>query len=182
MSPDPIPPKVIDKARILTQKASPKWFVDEIKEDLDNLSNTIKSFGVKVYRPTSHDISKLYSSPFWSATGNNLYNVRDLHLIVGNTVIESPSHNMSRYFEATALYDIWYKYFDEGFVWIAGPKPKINKQVVKPYFINKSERVLTDEDIRHKELTGGRLEKLHKLSEDEILFESANIYCFRFHS
>ena len=174
MSPEPIPPKVIDKARILAQKASPKWFVDEIKEDLDNLSNTIKSFGVKVYRPTSHDISKLYSSPFWSATGNNLYNVRDLHLIVGNTVIESPSHNTSRYFEATALYDIWYKYFDEGFVWIAGPKPKINKQVVKPCFRNKSERVLTDEDKRHKELTGGRLEKLHKLSEDEILFEAAN--------
>ena len=33
---------------------------------------------------------------------------------------------------------------------------------------------MTEEDIRHKELTGGRLEKLHKLKEEEILFEAAN--------
>ena len=34
---------------------------------------------------------------------------------------------------------------------------------------------LTEEDIRHKELTGGRLEKLHKLREDEILFEASKL-------
>ena len=109
-------------------------------EDLDNLSTIISEYGAKVYRPKEHDISKFYSSPFWSATGNNLYNVRDLHLIVGNTVIESPSHHMSRYFEATALYDIWYQYFEDGFVWISGPKPKINKQVIKPYFRDEDKR------------------------------------------
>ena len=60
-----------------------------------------------------HDISKIYSSPFWSSSGNNIYNVRDLNLVVGNNVIESPSHNISRYFETTALYEIWYeKYFE----------------------------------------------------------------------
>ena len=31
-----------------------------------------------------------------------------------------------------------------------------------------------DEDKKHLELTNGRLEKLHKLSENEILFEAAN--------
>ena len=46
ISSEPIPPKVIEKARILAKKASPKWFVDEINEDLENLSNTLKSFGV----------------------------------------------------------------------------------------------------------------------------------------
>jgi glycine amidinotransferase len=34
--------------------------------------------------------------------------------------------------------------------------------------------VLTPEDVRHQQLTGGRLEKLHKLAEQEILFEAAN--------
>ena len=92
ISPKPIPKKIIERASILAQKASPKWFVDEINEDLDNLSNTLKSFDIKVLRPKSHDISKFYSSPFWTSTGNNLYNVRDLNLVVGNMVIESPSH------------------------------------------------------------------------------------------
>ena len=45
---------------------------------------------------------------------------------------------------------------------------------VEPYFKDESKRILTDEDIRHKELTKGRLEKLHRLSESEILFEAAN--------
>ena len=45
---------------------------------------------------------------------------------------------------------------------------------VLPYFRDEEKRVLTEEDIKHKELTGGRLEKLHKLKEDEILFEAAN--------
>ena len=50
-----------------------------------------------------------------SSTINNIYNIRDLHLIVGNNVIESSSPVKDRYFEATALYNVWYKYFEEGF-------------------------------------------------------------------
>lgn len=172
--PEPIREEIKEKAYLLARKASPQWFVDEIIEDLNNLSNVIIEYGAKVYRPEPHDISIIYSSPFWSSTGNNLYNVRDLHLVVGNTVVESPSHHPSRYFEATALYPIWYKYFEEGFRWIAGPKPKLANEVIKPYFRDENERVLTEEDKKHQELTGGRLEKLHKLTEDEILFEAAN--------
>ena len=50
----------------------------------------------------------------------------DLHLVVGNVVIESPSYLRSRYFESMALYDIWYEYFEEGFKWISGPRPRIS--------------------------------------------------------
>ena len=171
---DEISKENMEKAVALGKKASPSWFVEEIIEDLDNLSNSLKDFGANVKRPKEHNISKFYSSPFWTSSGNNLYNVRDLNLVVGNKVIESPSHNISRYFETTALYDIWYEYFDEGFTWIAGPKPKLEINPVKPYFRDEKERVLTDEDKMHQELTGGRLEKLHKLAEDEILFEAAN--------
>ena len=120
----------INKARVLAQEASPQWYVDEVNEDLQNLSDLLKSFHIKVHRPTSYDISKFYSSPYWSSTGNNIYNARDLHLVIGNTVIESPSHNISRFYEATAMYDIWYEYFEEGFRWISGPKPKIHKTAV----------------------------------------------------
>ena len=41
-------------------------------------------------------------------------------------------------------------------------------------FRSEDERVLTNEDLKHQELTGGRVEKLHKLAEKEILFEAAN--------
>ncbi|OFW08749.1 MAG: hypothetical protein A3H96_04715 [Acidobacteria bacterium RIFCSPLOWO2_02_FULL_67_36] len=172
--PDPVPEDIARQAAALASQAHPQWFLDEIDEDLDTLATTIAKFGVKVHRPKVHDISRTYSTPFWQSTGNNSYNVRDLHLVVGNTVIESPSYLRSRYFEPMALYDIWYEYFDAGFRWICGPKPRLDREVSVAYYRNEEERKLTPEDLRFMELTGGRVEKLHKLTEDEIVFEAAN--------
>jgi N-dimethylarginine dimethylaminohydrolase len=172
--PDPIPPEVMQKALALSDKAHPKWFLDEVQEDLDGLAATIGQFGVKVMRPKVHDISRMYSTPFWQSTGNNSYNVRDLHLVMGNSVIESPSYLRSRYYEATTLYDIWYDYFEAGFKWISGPRPRLDRPVVEAYYRNEDERVMTQEDIRFMELTGGRIDKLHRLNENEIVFEAAN--------
>ena len=45
---------------------------------------------------------------------------------------------------------------------------------LSPLYIDESERKLTEEDLKHKELSSGRLEKLHKLNEKEIYFEAAN--------
>ena len=171
---EPPQPEIIEKARALSDKAFPSWFLDEVEEDLDGLCQALRDYGAKVFRPDVHDIGRFYSSPFWSSTGNNVYNVRDLHMVVGDKLIESPSQHMERYFEASALYDIWYDYFEEGFTWIAGPKPRLQGDVILPYFRDEEERILTPEDIRHKELTEGRVEKLHRLSEAEILFEAAN--------
>ena len=166
--------KNYEKALQISLKASPKWFYDEVNEDLDNLAFTLEKLGAKVFRPEVYDFSILNNSPFWKSTSNNAYNVRDLYLVVGDNVIESPSHIESRYFEATTLYKIWYEYFDKGFKWIAGPKPKLNYQAKLPYYFDEKQRELTDEDTKHLKLTKGRLEKLHKLSESEILFEAAN--------
>lgn len=172
--PKPISEAVKTRAEALAKEAFPQWFLDEIHEDLEGLCSVLRQFGVKVYRPMVHDIHKTYSSPDWSSTGNNIYNTRDLNLVVGNNVIESPSPLRSRYYETTALYHIWYQYFDTGFRWIAGPKPRLLGEVMSAYYRDENRRKLTAEDVRYQELTGGRLEKLHKLSEDEILFEAAN--------
>ena len=172
--PDPIPDAAKETAYRLIGEAYPQWFLDEVNEDLDGLSDILEQFEAKVCRPSVHDITKMYSSPYWSSTGNNIYNVRDLHLVVGNTVVESPSPLRSRYFEATALYDIWYAYLKQGFRWIAGPKPRLVGEVLFPYYRDENARKLTEEDILYQKLTNGRLEKLHKLTEAEILFEAAN--------
>lgn len=173
-STDPIPENIKEQACSIAKQAYPRWFLDEIAEDLQGLCDLLKGFGVRVHRPKVFDFSRMYASPFWTSTSCNIYNTRDLNLVVGNTVIESPSYLASRYYETTALYPIWYEYFKQGFRWIAGPKPRLDYEVKLPYFRDKNERVLTDEDLKHQELTGGRLEKLHKLSEQEILFEAAN--------
>lgn len=166
---------VLKKAYDLAKQAYPQWLLDEVNEDLEGASDLFKQFGVKVFRAKAHDLNRMYSSPFgWSSTGNDIYNIRDLHLIVGNNVIESPSPIKSRYFEATALYNVWYKYFETGFKWLVAPKPMLEGEVLSSYFRDENSRELTHEDLRYQELTKGRLEKLHKLAEKEILFEAAN--------
>jgi len=168
------PQDLLKRASELAKKACPKWFYDEVEEDLDNLAYTLRKHGVVVHRPVPLDYAEVYGTPFWKATSNNNYNTRDLNLIVGNSVIESPSYLESRYYETTALYPIWYRYFENGFRWIAGPKPTLNYPVKLPYFRDENSREMTPEDVKHQKLAGGRLEILHKLAELEILFEAAN--------
>jgi len=153
--PGPVPAELRAKVDRLVGEAFPPWLVEEMNEDLEELCDVLKKFGAKVYRPNGSDTGKVFSTPDWSAAGDQVYDARDLHLVVGNTVIESPSQERHRYFESMGLYDIWYEYFKEGFRWIAAPKPKI----AGDYLI-------------HYEENG---EKYIRLAEDEILFEAANI-------
>ncbi len=171
---DKITEKNLEEAKKLAKDATPEWLYQEVEEDLDGLADALKKLGAIVHRPENFNLNEVYSSPDWNSTSNNIYNTRDLNLIVGNKVIESPSHQKNRFYETTALYPILYEYFKAGFQWIAGPKPLLNYESSLPYFRDENERELTDEDVKYKKLTKGRLETLHKLAEKEILFEAAN--------
>lgn len=143
-----------EEAEELARQAYPQKIIDEINEDLEELCDVIKDFGAKVYRSDASDVHKIYTTPYFTASAEHAYNARDLYLVVGDTVIESPSQEKHRYFEAQAYYDVLYHYFNEGSNWIAGPKPKLKGEYMIPFF----------EDER----------KYIMLSEDEILFEAAN--------
>ena len=61
--PTPIPEGVKEAAYELAQRAFPRWFLDEVAEDLQGLADTLQKFGVKVHRPAPHDLTQLYSVP-----------------------------------------------------------------------------------------------------------------------
>lgn len=157
----PVTEELLQKATTLAKEAFPQWLTDEINEDLEGLCNILKSFGVKVYRPDLSHNNKFFATPYFSAVGDHVYNMRDLNLVVGNTVVESPSQEQYRYFETMGLYPIWYEYFKEGFRWIAGPKPKIPGDHMVVYTADGEDRY--DDG-----------QKYIRLKEDEILFEAAN--------
>ena len=174
--PEPLDNATLERAQKIAAGANPQWLLDEVNEDLDEVRVLFEKDGIVVHRPEMYDTSKMYSTPAgWCSTGNNAYNIRDLHIIDGNNVIESASPVKGRYFEATALYNVWYHYFERGFKWLTAPKPRLEGEILTPYFRDESERELTREDMRYKELTNGRIEELHRLTEKEILFEAANM-------
>jgi N-dimethylarginine dimethylaminohydrolase len=96
---------------------------DEANEDLEGLSNTLKSLGVKVSRPDSVDHRKTFKTPEWETTGWYTYCPRDLLLPLDNMIIECPSPMRSRYFETRAYHKQLYKWMEEGTQWICAPKP-----------------------------------------------------------
>ncbi len=162
----------LEKAVKIAEKARPEWYVHEVNEDLNDLCKVLARFGAKVFRPSPYGSGKLFCTPDWWACGKDLYNVRDLHLVVGDAVIVGPSPTRCRYFEPNALSAIWYQYFEDGFRWVAAPKPKLVGTYLVPYYKD-GEEIVTEEDVLHRTLSGGRVEKFHKLLEEEILFDAA---------
>lgn len=169
--------KEYEKAAKIAKKALPKWYQDEVAEDLAALKKILEDFGAKVIEPNPYGAEKMYSTPDWYASGRDLYNMRDLHIVVGDKVIASPTSVRTRQYEPFALYDIWYQYFEEGFTWIEAPKPRLLGEYVLPLY-RVGEELITEEDIMHRKLSGGRGEIWHRLTEDEILFDAANIMRF----
>jgi len=163
---------LLEKAFAIARKAYPGWYVDEVNEDLANLCTILTKSGAKVYRPEKYSNDKVFTTPDWSACGKDLYNARDLHLVVGDTVIVSPSPTRCRYFEPNAFYHIWYHYLKTGFRWITAPRPRLIGEYLVPYYRD-GEEILTKEDMLHRRLSGGRYETFHKLLENEILFDAA---------
>ena len=166
--------KNFDKAKKIARSAYPKWYTDEVNEDLNNLKNILKKKGIKVLRPNKINFDEIFYTPYWSAIGCDSYNVRDLHIVVGNKIISSPSPSKFRYFEPFCLQKIFYNYFKEGFQWINSPKIKLSSNYLIPYY-QKHKKKITTEDKLQKKLMKRRVEKFHKLTEEEILFDSATI-------
>ena len=142
-SPRPFPRESRQAAYDLAQQAFPAGFLKKSPKTFRVSPTRCKVLALRYTGPQPLDLTQLYGSPFWASTSNNIYNTRDLNLVVGNTVIESPSHMASRYYETTALYPIWYQYFEDGFRWIAAPKPLLNYEAKLPYFRGEDARVLT---------------------------------------
>ena len=63
--------------------------------------------------------------PDWTADGEYNYCPRDLLLPIGDTIIETPMANRTRYFETFAYRDLLREYFDSGANWISAPKPQL---------------------------------------------------------
>ena len=161
--------KKIDLALKLSKQAFPKWYIDEVEEDLEDLCKIFKSFNIRILRPNPINVGKIFKTPDWNGVTNNVYNARDLYLVVGNHLIESPSPVSWRFFEKDGFKEIFYKYLKNGFTWINAPNPTLNCKIFTPI-----KKLKSKEQKFYNKLTKGLTEKLHKLSNKEILFEAAN--------
>ena len=124
----------------------PDWVIEEAEEDLDLLAQTLSSHDVIVYRP---DTTYADQHDNW-----HYYSPRDCTLIVGDTIIETPSPIINRQYETWGYRKIFNRMWESGYKWIKAPTP-----------------ILFDKNFK-EEIKG-----VPSLNNEEILFEAAN--CIR---
>jgi N-dimethylarginine dimethylaminohydrolase len=162
----------------LAKSAYPQAYLDEVAEDLDDLCRLFQKAGVEVIRPAWTSSEDNFETPEWSASGFDIYNVRDLHIVFGNTLIVSAPSSRFRLFENYAFQKMFYDhFFDEGFRWVAAPTPRLRGKFLHEIDGPRNELEAL-EDHLHTKLSGGIKEIYHRLDEDEIIFDAANIMRF----
>jgi len=168
-------PAEVERAVALARSAHPQSYLDEVGEDLEVLCGIFRQAGVEVLRPKWRSPEANFHTPDWSASGFDIYNVRDLHIVFGNTLVTSAPSSRFRLFESFALQDLFYeRFFDQGFRWIQAPLPKLRGSYLHEISGPRSEIEAT-EDRLHRELSAGLGEVFHRLGENEIVFDAANI-------
>ena len=110
-------------------------YIEELNEDVEGIADTLRSLGVTVHRPMSPDISTSDVTTLgWSAAVVPPLNVRDIALVVGDEVIETPPMLRSRYFETQFLKPIFAEYFRQGARWTVMPRPLMTDRSFDPSY------------------------------------------------
>lgn len=130
----------------------PQRIIEETDEDLELLVQTLVSLGIEVHRPELVDHKQSFSTQDWTSDGFYSYCPRDIALVVGTTIIETPSPMRARYFETRGLQKIFQRCLRHGSAWISAPKPRLADELFQ---------------------LGAN--GLPKLGNDEPVFEAANV-------
>lgn len=128
----------------------PNERIEAAANELEVFVKILESQGVIVTRPEKTDFSKEYSTPKWKSPGG-LYNAmpRDLLLVIGDEIIESPMAWRSRYFEVDSYRLLLKEYFKRGAKWTSAPKPQLldelyNKEYVQTELENPTTYGITE--------------------------------------
>jgi len=103
--------------------------INQRNTELNNLATLIESKGVVVHRPDTLDKITPFTTPTFKSEVSSASNVRDVTLIYGNTLIETPTYVRNRYFENMALYNVYNK-VTGGKNWIKAPNGILTKDTI----------------------------------------------------
>jgi N-dimethylarginine dimethylaminohydrolase len=111
--------------REIPQGPFPHQIIEETEEDLNGFVEVLQKLGVTVRRPETwpHDVK--FSTIHWESKGFYNYCPRDIMLIIGNHIIETPNVMRSRFQETFSYRTILIEYLKSGARWYSAPKPML---------------------------------------------------------
>ena len=109
----------------IPQGPFPQWIVDETEEDLGEFIALLEAQGVTVKRPERWPHEATFSTPDWESQGYYNYCPRDLMLVIGDHIIETPNVIRSRAQESFSYRTMMMGYLKSGAKWYSAPRPRL---------------------------------------------------------
>ena len=109
----------------IPQGPFPQWIIDETEEDLSAFVAVLKEAGVTVKRPETWPHEAKFSSIHWESEGYYNYCPRDIMLVIGDQIIETPNVMRSRAQESFSYRKLMVEYLKSGAKWYSAPKPML---------------------------------------------------------
>ena len=109
----------------IPQGPFPEHVIEEAEEDLNEFCAALEDLDVKVRRPEIWPHDKTFSTIHWESQGYYNYCPRDIFLVVGDQIIETPNVIRSRQQEYFSYRDMLLEYMKSGARWYSAPRPML---------------------------------------------------------
>jgi N-dimethylarginine dimethylaminohydrolase len=103
----------------------PRQIIDETEEDLTEFVEVLRGLGITVKRPDPWPHEQNFSTIHWEAKGYYNYCPRDVLLVIGDHIIETPTVIRSRAQETFSYRTLLMEYMQSGAKWYSAPKPML---------------------------------------------------------
>ena len=109
----------------IPQGPFPEWIIEETEEDLNAFVDVLEASGVTVKRPETWPHEAKFSTTNWESGGYYNYCPRDIMLVIGDQIIETPNVMRSRAQESFSYRKMMVDYLRSGAKWYSAPKPML---------------------------------------------------------
>ena len=109
----------------IPQGPFPQQIIEETEEDLNAFAAVLEELGVTVKRPETWPHEAKFSTIHWESQGFYNYCPRDIMLVIGDHIIETPNVIRSRAQETLSYRTMMVDYLKSGAKWYSAPKPML---------------------------------------------------------
>jgi N-dimethylarginine dimethylaminohydrolase len=109
----------------IPQGPFPQQIIEETEEDLNGFVDVLEGMGITVKRPETWPHEEKFSTINWESEGYYNYGPRDVMLVIGDQIIETPNVIRSRYQETFSYREMMVDYLKSGARWYSAPKPML---------------------------------------------------------
>ena len=109
----------------IPQGPIPQQIIEETEEDLNAFVEVLEKLDVTVKRPETWPHEAKFSTIHWESEGYYNYCPRDILLVIGDRIIETPNVIRSRAQETFSYRSMMVDYLKSGAKWYSAPRPML---------------------------------------------------------